>query len=86
MSHWIQPKKLSDIKALHVRTSNAGYLDACRYCYAPWPCDTDVAVTEVERLKAKIELAFQQAEYGANHGLPAQDTLDSVLSALGEEK
>jgi hypothetical protein len=37
----------------------------------------------IERLESKIELAQEQADYGARHGQDAQDTLDVVLSALG---
>jgi predicted nuclease with TOPRIM domain len=36
----------------------------------------------IERLESKIELAQEQADYGARHGQEAQDTLDVVLSAL----
>ena len=39
--------ELEEIRELH---HPSPYEDACYTCHSPWPCDTAVALAEVERL------------------------------------
>ncbi len=75
----------ADLKDVRLAHSPARRGTICGWCLAEWPCRQIRLVTRVEELEAKIALALQQADYGARHGTPAQDALDSVLSALGWE-
>ncbi len=84
------PREFAEVKARHGECEDAvietGDVHCARCAHEEaWPCDAVRLAVRMEELEAKIALALQQADYGARHGAPAQDTLDSVLSALGGE-
>ena len=73
---------MSELEAIRERhhpgvSPVGGRYDVCDYCGGMWPCDTAVALAEVERLRRAVEERDREIERMAlRYGVRQQAALD----------